>query len=164
MLSEIYAMPPSVVNSLGTPYVVKYSLRLWTSFSADSVRHFFTVGQRKGLAVGGTKDPLFVLKTDVDQNIIYVGEGNEHPGLFRNTLYISSDDLHLIREDIFLNKKHSFKVKARIRYRQPLQDALVIFADNGVFLIFNKKQSAITKGQFAVWYLGNELVGSGVIS
>ena len=150
------------LRNLSKPYNYKLSDGYYVGDHSGA--HFFTVGQRKGLAVGGTKDPLFVLKTDVDQNIIYVGEGNEHPGLFRNTLYISSDDLHLIREDVFLNKKHSFKVKARIRYRQPLQDALVIFADNGVFLIFNKKQSAITKGQFAVWYLGNELVGSGVIS
>lgn len=150
------------LRNLSKPYNYKLSDGYYVGDHSGA--HFFTVGQRKGLAVGGTKDPLFVLKTDVDQNIIYVGEGNEHPGLFRNTLYISSDDLHLIREDVFLNKKHSFKVKARIRYRQPLQDALVIFVDNGVFLIFNKKQSAITKGQFAVWYLGNELVGSGVIS
>ena len=144
------------LRNLSKPY--NYKLSHGCYVGDHSGAHFFTVGQRKGLAVGGTKDPLFVLKTDVDQNIIYVGEGNEHPGLFRNTLYISSDDLHLIREDVFLNKKHSFKVKARIRYRQPLQDALVIFVDNGVFLIFNKKQSAITKGQFAVWYLGLSLI------
>ena len=126
--------------------------------------HFFTVGQRKGLAVGGTKEPLFVLKTDVLENIIYVGEGKEHPGLFRKTLFINQKDLHFIRKDFFLKKESPFKVKARIRYRQPLQSALLFLVDNGAFLIFDKKQSAITKGQFAVWYKGQELLGSGVIN
>lgn len=126
--------------------------------------HFFTIGQRKGLAVGGTKNPLFVLKTDVINNIIYVGEGKNHPGLFRNVLFIKKEDLHLLRKDKFIDKRKSFNIKARIRYRQPLQSALLIFINNGAFLVFKKKQSAITKGQFAVWYNGKELLGSGVIS
>ena len=126
--------------------------------------HFFTVGQRKGLAVGGTKEPLFVLKTDIIENIIYVGEGKSHPGLFRKVLFIKSDDLHLLRKDKFLKKENIFKLKARIRYRQPLQDASLLIVRDGAFLIFDKKQSAITKGQFAVWYKNQELLGSGVIN
>jgi len=126
--------------------------------------HFFTIGQRKGLAVGGTKNPLFVLKTDVINNIIYVGEGKNHPGLFRNVLFIKKENLHLLRKDKFIDKRKGFNVKARIRYRQPLQKALLIFINNGVFLVFQNKQSAITKGQFAVWYNDKELLGSGVIS
>tara|TARA_B100000953_G_scaffold96533_2_gene79086 strand:- start:5388 stop:6578 length:1191 start_codon:yes stop_codon:yes gene_type:complete len=126
--------------------------------------HFFTIGQRKGLAIGGTKNPLFVLKTDVINNIIYVGEGKNHPGLFRNVLFIRKEDLHLLRKDKFIDKRKSINVKARIRYRQPLQNALLIFVNNGAFLVFQKKQSAITKGQFAVWYNDKELLGSGVIS
>ena len=126
--------------------------------------HFFTVGQRKGLAVGGTKEPLFVLKTDIVENIIYVGEGKSHPGLFRKVLFIKSEDLHLLRKDKFLKKENIFKLKARIRYRQPLQDAFLLIIRCGAFLIFDKKQSAITKGQFAVWYKNQELLGSGVIN
>jgi len=126
--------------------------------------HFFTVGQRKGLAVGGTKEPLFVLKTDIIENIIYVGEGKSHPGLFRKVLFIKSDDLHLLRKDKFLNKENIFKLKARIRYRQPLQEASLLILEDGAFLIFDKKQSAVTKGQFAVWYKNKELLGSGVIN
>ena len=126
--------------------------------------HFFTVGQRKGLAVGGTKEPLFVLRTDIIENIIYVGEGKSHPGLFRKVLFIKSDDLHLLRKDKFLNKEYIFKLKARIRYRQPLQEASLLILEDGAFLIFDKKQSAVTKGQFAVWYKNKELLGSGVIN
>ena len=105
-----------------------------------------------------------MLKTDVAENIIYVGEGKEHPGLFRKTLFIDQKDLHFVREDIFLKKESPFKVKARIRYRQPLQNALLLLEEDGAYLIFDKKQSAITKGQFAVWYIGKELMGSGVIN
>ena len=142
----------------------KYKIEDGHCVGYHSGAHFFTVGQRKGLAVGGTKDPLFVLGTDVKKNVIYVGEGKNHPGLFRKSLFIKSGDFHFIREDFFLNKKGTFKIKARIRYRQPLQQALLLFTEKGVFLIFEKKQSAITKGQFAALYNGQELVGSGVIS
>ena len=142
----------------------KYKIEDGYCVGYHSGAHFFTVGQRKGLAVGGTKDPLFVLGTDVKKNVIYVGEGKNHPGLFRKSLFIKSGDFHFIREDFFLNKKGTFKLKARIRYRQPLQQALLLFTEKGIFLIFDKKQSAITKGQFAALYNGQELVGSGVIS
>ena len=141
-----------------------YSLNDGEYIADHSGAHFFTVGQRKGLAIGGSKEPLFVLKTDVAENIIYVGEGKEHPGLFRKTLFIDQKDLHFIREDIFLKKESPFKVKAMIRYRQPLQNALLLLKEDGAYLIFDKKQSAITKGQFAVWYIGKELMGSGVIN
>jgi tRNA-specific 2-thiouridylase len=142
----------------------KYKIEDGHCVGYHSGAHFFTVGQRKGLAVGGTKDPLFILGTDVKKNVIYVGEGKNHPGLFRKSLFIKSGDFHFIREDFFLNKKGTFKIKARIRYRQPLQQALLLFTEKGIFLIFDKKQSAITKGQFAALYNGQELVGSGIIS
>tara|TARA_B100001063_G_scaffold232410_1_gene247489 strand:- start:2 stop:1090 length:1089 start_codon:yes stop_codon:yes gene_type:complete len=142
----------------------KYNIEDGHCIGYHSGAHFFTVGQRKGLAVGGTKDPLFVLGTDVKKNVIYVGEGKNHPGLFRKSLFINAEDFHFVREDFFLNKKGTFKIKARIRYRQPLQQALLLFVDKGIFLIFENKQSAITKGQFAALYNGRELVGSGVIS
>ena len=126
--------------------------------------HYFTKGQRKGLAVGGTVEPLFVIETDVNENVIYTGQGKNHPGLLRNVLFVSNDELHWIREDLAINEGETMQVKARIRYRQPLQDATLHKVDSGLYVEFNQAQSAITEGQFVAWYLGEELVGSGVIS
>ena len=123
--------------------------------------HFFTVGQRKGLSVGGTKEPLFVLATDVEENIIYVGEGKAHTGLFRYALWIDHEDIHWIRTDLIPQKP--MVVKARIRYRQPLAKATLHLTAKGLYLVFDKPQSSIAAGQFAAWYLDDELVGSGVI-
>jgi tRNA-specific 2-thiouridylase len=126
--------------------------------------HYFTKGQRKGLDVGGTPEPLFVIETDVSENIIFTGQGRTHPGLFRRTLFIRNDELHWIRPDLSLNVDDSMEVWARIRYRQPLQKAKLYKVDAGLYVDFEEKQSAITEGQFAAWYIDNELVGSGVIS
>ncbi|MDA9575790.1 tRNA 2-thiouridine(34) synthase MnmA [Flavobacteriaceae bacterium] len=126
--------------------------------------HFFTKGQRKGLAVGGTKEPLFVIDTDVEENIIYVGEGKYHPGLLRKTLFVSNEDLHWVRPDLSLPTEHELNVRARIRYRQPLEDATLFKSTNGLYVSFLNPQTAITEGQFVAWYLDDELVGSGVIS
>jgi tRNA-specific 2-thiouridylase len=123
--------------------------------------HFFTVGQRKGLAIGGTKEPLFVLATDVQKNSIYVGEGKDHPGLYRTALWIDQADVHWIRPD--LETDQPMKVAARIRYRQPLATATLHPTPAGMYLVFDAPQSAIAAGQFAAWYLDNELIGSGVI-
>ena len=123
--------------------------------------HFFTVGQRKGLAVGGTVEPLFVLATDVETNTIYVGEGKNHPGLYRRALWVPEEDIHWIRPD--LDTKKTMEVLARIRYRQPLEKATLHPAGKGIFLVFDVPQSAIAAGQFAAWYLDNECIGSGVI-
>jgi tRNA-specific 2-thiouridylase len=123
--------------------------------------HFFTVGQRKGLAVGGTKDPLFVLATNVQKNCIYVGEGKDHPGLYRTALWIDQADVHWIRPD--LQTDQPLAVQARIRYRQPLASATLHPTAAGMYLVFDAPQSAIAAGQFAAWYLDNELIGSGVI-
>ena len=126
--------------------------------------HYFTKGQRKGLDVGGTPEPLFVIETDVSQNIIFTGQGKAHPGLYRRTLFIRNDELHWIRPDMSLKVDESLEVWARIRYRQPLQKAILYKVDAGLYVDFEEKQSAITEGQFAAWYIENELVGSGVIS
>lgn len=126
--------------------------------------HYFTKGQRKGLAVGGTAEPLFVIDTDVEENVIYTGQGKDHPGLLKKALFVTDDELHWIREDLALQVDDTMKVKARIRYRQPLQDAMLHKVDNGLYVEFMSPQSAITEGQFVAWYLEDELVGSGVIS
>ena len=126
--------------------------------------HYFTKGQRKGLAVGGTKEPLFVIETDVTANIIYVGEGKNHKGLYRNTLFVNDSEVHWLREDLALKSGGSLKVKARIRYRQALENATLYKVDNGLYVEFESEQSAITEGQFVAWYIDDELLGSGVIS
>ena len=125
--------------------------------------HFFTIGQRKGLAVGGTKEPLYVIATDVQENIIYTGESNKHPGLFRKVLFISKADIHWIRTDLSLQVGESMEVLGRIRYRQPLQKAIIHRLESGLYMEFELPQSAITQGQFAAWYFDDELIGSGVI-
>ncbi len=126
--------------------------------------HYFTKGQRKGLAVGGTAEPLFVIDTDVQDNIIYTGQGKEHPGLLKKALFVKEQELHWIREDLSLKVDESMTVKARIRYRQPLQDATLHKVEGGLYVEFEELQSAITEGQFVAWYQNEELVGSGVIS
>ena len=126
--------------------------------------HYFTKGQRKGLAVGGTKEPLFVIETDVRENVIYAGEGKHHKGLFRSVLFVSNEEEHWIREDLKLKNHESLDVEARIRYRQPLEKAILHKVENGIFVEFQNPQSAIQEGQFVAWYQNEELLGSGVIS
>jgi tRNA-specific 2-thiouridylase len=126
--------------------------------------HYFTVGQRKGLNVGGTKEPLFIIATDIESNIIYVGLGSEHPGLFRKSLLVNSSEIHWVREDLKLQENQKMEVMARIRYRQPLQKATLTQTKLGLFVTFDDEQSAITEGQFVAWYENDELLGSGVIS
>jgi tRNA-specific 2-thiouridylase len=126
--------------------------------------HYFTVGQRKGLDVGGTPEPLFVIGTDVDRNVIYVGQGKDHPGLYRPALFIKKEDVHWVRPDLILESGEEQNVLARIRYRQPLQKAKLIMKEEGLYIHFEELQRGITEGQFAAWYIDDELVGSGVIS
>ncbi|MDX1333985.1 MAG: tRNA 2-thiouridine(34) synthase MnmA [Robiginitalea sp.] len=126
--------------------------------------HFFTIGQRKGLDVGGTPEPLFVIQTDVAQNIIYTGQGKSHPGLYRRTLFVAEEDLHWVRPDLALEPDQEMQVQARIRYRQELQPAVLYKIGSGLYVDFKDPQSAITPGQFVAWYKGEELIGSGVIA
>jgi tRNA-specific 2-thiouridylase len=126
--------------------------------------HYYTIGQRKGLNVGGTKEPLFIIATDTETNTIYTGQGHNHPGLFRKALFIQGSEVHWVREDLALNHGETMDVMVRIRYRQPLQKATLHQFEDGMYISFEQPQSAITEGQFAAWYIGEELVGSGVIS
>lgn len=126
--------------------------------------HFFTIGQRKGLAVGGTPEPLFVIDTDVVENVVYVGQGKDHPGLLRQALQVSFADVHWVREDLKTIQGEPMEVMARIRYRQPLQKATLIPQADAFYVLFDQLQSAITSGQFVAWYLDKELLGSGVIA
>ena len=140
---------------------------------------FYTIGQRKGLNIGGHKDSIFVIETDIPDNIIYVGEGHTHKGLSRSCLRIDPSEIHWIREDMKMAEGEIRRYRVRIRYRQPLQDATLIMRENGLYILFDQPQRGITSGQFAVWYapLGEskeasdslhkdtcvEMIGSGVI-
>ena len=125
--------------------------------------HFYTIGQRKGLNIGGHQEPLFVIATDVQRNIIYVGEGAEHPGLFRPGLFISQNDIHWIRQDLSMIQGEKRQYTVRVRYRQDLQKANLYQNDNGLYILFDEDQRGVTCGQFAAWYDNDELIGSGVI-
>lgn len=126
--------------------------------------HYFTIGQRKGLNVGGTKDPLFIIGTNVETNTIYTGLSSQHPGLFRKGLFIENSEVHWVRSDMALANGERTELMVRIRYRQPLQKATLHQYEDGLYIAFDEPQSAITEGQFAAWYLDDELIGSGVIS
>ncbi len=126
--------------------------------------HFFTIGQRKGLNVGGTPKPLFVIATDVAMNIVYVGQGDDHPGLFRQSLFIPKEEIHWIRPDLAMSIGESRPYDIRIRYRQPLQKGMLSQHENGMYIVFEQPQRGITSGQFAAWYHNEELIGSGVIA
>jgi tRNA-specific 2-thiouridylase len=126
--------------------------------------HYFTKGQRKGLAVGGTVEPLFVIDTDVKENVIYTGEGKSHPGLYRSVLKVQNEDVHWVRPDLKLKNGEKMEVEARIRYRQKLEKAKLYQFESGLYVEFNDPQSAISEGQFVAWYREDELLGSGVIA
>ena len=126
--------------------------------------HFFTIGQRKGINIGGYKEPLFVIGIDTTGNILFVGEGQSHPGLYRKGLFIRDNEVHWIRRDLEMELNETREYDVRIRYRQSLQKARLFRKENGIYIIFQKLQRGITPGQFAAWYSGDEVIGSGVIN
>lgn len=126
--------------------------------------HFYTVGQSKGLGIGGHKESCFLIYRDIEKNLVYVGEGRDFPGLYRKALKIETEEIHWVREDLRLKNGEKLEVSARIRYRQPLEKATLYQCEDGLYIEFENPQSAIAEGQFAAWYNGDELLGSGVIS
>ena len=126
--------------------------------------HYYTIGQRKGLNIGGFEEPLFVLAIDVVRNIVYVGEGKEHPGLFRPGLFVAKEELHWIRPDRELKPGEESGFLVRVRYRQSLEKATMFMKEEGAYFLFEREQRGITSGQFAAWHDGEELIGSGVIA
>ena len=126
--------------------------------------YYYTVGQRKGLNIGGFSEPLFVLETDVSKNIIYVGMGESHPALYKKALFVKSNEIHWIREDLKINENETMNVEFRIRYRQPLQSGTIYRFKKGLYILFDKPISSVTSGQFVSWYIDDELIGSGTIN
>lgn len=141
----------------------KYSPSQGKKIAEHNGAHYYTVGQRKGLHVGGTGKPLFVIATDTVRNLIYTGLGEDHPGLMRNGLFVPAEDVHWIREDLQLKPGESARYLSRIRYRQPLSMATLIMRENGLYVLFDIPQKGIAAGQFVAWYDGEECIGSGTI-
>ena len=167
--SDIYNTSNPVFNSLEEELIfestsIKYNSESGKVVGKHQGAHYFTIGQRKGLNVGGTKEALFIIATDVKSNAIYTGQGHNHPGLFKKALKVNSSEIHWIREDLKLKNGESMQVMARIRYRQELQQATLHQFESGLYVYFDQPQSAITEGQFVAWNIEDELVGSGVIS
>jgi tRNA-uridine 2-sulfurtransferase len=150
-----------VLDSLAEPF--KYQAGLGQVVGEHNGAHFFTIGQRKGMNVGGYKEPLFVIATDVAQTIVYTGEGHSHPGLNRKGLFTRNDEVHWIRTDLQMEEGECRDYLVRIRYRQPLQKARLFLRDKGMYIIFDTPQRGIAPGQFAAFYDGSEVIGSGVI-
>jgi tRNA-specific 2-thiouridylase len=152
----------TILSELAEPYA--YDPSLGEIIGEHNGAHFFTIGQRKGMNVGGHTEALYVIATDVKKNIVYVGEGHSHPGLNRKGLFIKYEENHWIRTDLKMKAGESRNYLVRIRYRQDLQKAKLFFRDEGTYIIFEDLQRGIAPGQFAAWYDGNELIGSGVIN
>ena len=153
---------PSDYRALSKPYV--YTEADGFIIGKHIGAQYYTIGQRKGLNVGGHEKPIYVLATDINTNTIYIGMGDEHPGLFRKALFINENEIHNTRPDLALQPGERKRCKVRIRYRQPLQKAELIREPEGLYILFDEPQKSITPGQFAAWYDGDELFGSGVIA
>lgn len=149
-------------KALAEPY--RLTVRDGKKIGTHNGAHFYTIGQRKGLGIGGRRESLFVIGTDVKQNVVYVGEGDNHPGLYRKALHIRPEDIHWVDPVDSMQAGERRRYELRIRYRQPLQAAELIMENDGLYILFNEPQRGITAGQFAAWYSGDKLLGSGVIS
>jgi tRNA-specific 2-thiouridylase len=150
------------LKNISAPYV--YTASDGEEIGVHNGAHYYTIGQRKGLNLGGHAKPLFVIGTNTKDNIIYMGMGEDHPGLFRKGLFICNEDEHWIREDLKLAIGESRRYIARIRYRQPLAPCTLHKKEEGLYIVFDKPMKSVTPGQFAAWYDGEELIGSGVIN
>ena len=181
---DLSALPDDTLEMLSEP--IPYDIRFETEVYRSGKKHikktrykenpfgkivgrhdgaqFYTIGQRKGLGIGGHKDSVFVIATDISSNIIYVGEGHGHKGLSRRCLRIRPDEIHWIRPDLVMAPGEMRRYRVRIRYRQPLQGATLLMREGGLYILFDEPQRGITAGQFAVWYDGTEMLGSGVIA
>lgn len=158
------ALTPSVENveELTQPFV--YKKEMGVKVAEHQGAHFYTIGQRKGLHIGGRPEPSFVIGIDTVENIVFSGQTDEHPGLNRIALKIENQDVHWINLKYRINNGDQLMCMARIRYRQPLRPVTLIQKESGLYLLFTEKQKGITPGQFAAWYIDEELIGSGVIA
>lgn len=150
------------LEELCRPFI--YKREMGVKVAEHQGAHFYTIGQRKGLHIGGRPEPSFVIGIDTDTNLVFSGQTEDHPGLNRWALKIDNKDVHWVNTTYQLNSGEQLKCEVRIRYRQKLRTATLYQKDAGMFILFDEKQKGITPGQFAAWYIGDELIGSGVIA
>lgn len=160
--STTYASKKEELVALTTPY--SYSPTDGKKVGDHNGAHYYTIGQRKGLGIGGTPEPLFVIEKDTEHNVIYTGQGENHPGLLRKGLFVPNEEVHWVRPDLALSVGESKEYLGRIRYRQPLEKLEIFSEPEGLYFIFENYQKGIAPGQFIAWYDGNELIGSGEIA
>ena len=158
-----YAMQPTEDDLEALAEPKHYTVRDGKKIGTHNGAHFYTIGQRKGLGIGGRKESLFIIATDVKENVIFFGEGDSHPGLYRRALKIEPEQVHWVNPDEAMQQDERRRYAVRIRYRQPLQMAELICTQQGLYILFDEPQRGIAAGQFAAWYDGDVLVGSGVI-
>ena len=149
------------VNALAAPFI--YSKDMGTVVGQHQGAYYYTIGQRKGLQIGGKPLPSFIIGVDTINNLLYTGQSELHNGLNKYALKIEINSINWLNNNVLFNKNNELSCRVRIRYRQPLQDAILLRVNGDVFVLFSKKQKGVTPGQFAAWYQGDELVGSGVI-
>ncbi len=164
-LKESYSQEELEQISAPVDYTVADGKNIGKIIGKHNGAQFYTIGQRKGLNIGGHKESIFIISIDIDTNTIYVGEGQSHPGLYRKALKIENNEVHWIREDLKMQAGEQREYLVRIRYRQPLQKALLIQQEDALYIVFDEPQRGITPGQFAAWYApqDEEMIGSGVI-
>lgn len=143
---------------------IKYSSSDGKEIGTHQGAHYYTIGQSKGLGIGGHKESCFIISRDMESNTLFVGMGKEFPGLYQKVIKVVDSDVHWIRKDLQLKMGETMEVQARIRYRQPLENAVLHQTEKGLYVAFENPQSAVAEGQFVAWYQGEELLGSGVIS
>jgi tRNA-specific 2-thiouridylase len=149
------------ISELAAPFT--YTKDMGTVVGQHQGAYYYTIGQRKGLQIGGKPLPSFIIGVDTKNNLLYTGQSELHNGLNKYALKIEINSINWLNNNILFNKNNELSCRVRIRYRQPLQDAILLRVNVDVFILFSKKQKGITPGQFAAWYQGDELVGSGVI-
>lgn len=162
---DFYKDMPQAVTLAEMARPIRYEVSDGKKIGRHIGAQYYTIGQRKGLNIGGHTEPLFIIGNDIEKNVIYVGEGQSHPGLYRKALLVQEEDIHWIRPDMELKIGQERSLLVRIRYRQPLQRALLRREAEGIYILFDEPQRGITPGQFAAWYEEDgEMTGSGVIN
>ena len=161
---EYNALEPTIENVEELAKAFVYNSEMGEVVQEHQGAHYYTIGQRKGLHIGGRPNPSFVIGIDTETNTVYSGQNEDHNGLNKYALKIDNQDIHWVNVNNSLNMNESLDCSVRIRYRQQLQKGTLIRKENGYYILFDQKQKGITPGQFAAFYLNDELIGSGVIA
>ncbi len=158
------SIAPTIENVQQLACEFHYAADMGKKVAEHQGAHYYTVGQRKGLHIGGRPLPSFVIGIDTVNNLVFSGQTDEHNGLNKYALKIHNQEVHWINLKYKLNNEEQLECLVRIRYRQPLKKAILIQKEDGLYILFPEKEKGITPGQFAAWYIGDELIGSGTIA